>query len=92
MNEQIRDLISRYLDREIRIDDFQVRFAGLYFQVRSSGKRDGAELCNQIVLPLAEFSRGHRSEKSLQDELAASVGFPAPRTELTSLSDRRPPV
>jgi hypothetical protein len=72
---EIRSLVSRYLNQEIRIDEFQVGFAGLYLRVRSSGSRSGqaAKLCNQIVLPLAEFSREHRSESSLRQKLKAMV-------------------
>jgi hypothetical protein len=70
--EQIRNLVARYLDNQIDRAVFSQQFAGLYFQVRNNrNPSPGARrLCNAIVLPLAELSRGHRSEHSFREELA----------------------
>lgn len=75
MDENIRNLVGRYLRKEIRLQDFQQHFAGLYFQVRKNRRSNWAasKLCDAIVLPLAELSRGHRSEISFREELANAV-------------------
>jgi hypothetical protein len=60
---------------KIQIADFQVWFYAFYFEVRNSRVRGGraSELCDKIALPLAEFSRGHRSEGSLRQELTHAI-------------------
>jgi hypothetical protein len=75
LEQQIRELVRRYLAREIDPSAFAEYFAPLYFLVRRNPKTDTAacQLCNAIVLPLAEFSRGHRSESSLREELENAV-------------------
>lgn len=71
LEEQIRDLVGRYLAHRIDRSDFAQEFAALYFQVRN--ERDASlaarRLCNSIVLPFGELSRGHRSESSFREEL-----------------------
>jgi hypothetical protein len=75
MSDKIQNLAALYLRREILLEDFQRQFAGLYFQVRRSRDRreSASKLCDWIVGPLAELSRGHRSEDSFREELANAV-------------------
>ncbi len=72
MSEKIKNLVNRYLRGEIQLRDFQQQFAGFYFQVRKNRNSDrtASKLCDEIVGPLAELSRGHRSEVSFREELA----------------------
>src|SRR5205807_372858 len=80
MEQRILNLISEYLDGRLRLSEFQQRFAGCYLQVRNNGAAGSAsELCNKVIGPLAELSRGHRSEESLQQELTAAIRPFAPR-------------
>lgn len=71
LQKQILDLIERYLARRIDSAVFAQEFAGLYFQVRNDRNvsRDARQLCDALVLPFAEVSRGHRSESSFREEL-----------------------
>jgi hypothetical protein len=74
MSEKLQNLINRFLRREIAVEDFQVQFYGLYFQVRNGRIRgDASRICDAVVLPLAEFSNHHRSERSLREELANAI-------------------
>ena len=75
MDKQILNLAAEYLQHNgIPLHDFQQRFAGIYFQVRQSqGRSGGSALCDEIVLPLAELSRGHRSEDSFREKLAEAI-------------------
>jgi hypothetical protein len=68
MDEKIRNLALRYVRAEIHLGDFQRDFALLYAQARRS--RQTPRLLDEVVLPLAELSRGHRSEGSFRAELA----------------------
>lgn len=73
---QLRKLIAKYDDCQISIDDFRADFAGLYFQARqASGDIRANSLASRIVGPLAEFSRHHRDEHSLRQEMAAAIGL-----------------
>ena len=71
MGRLIEDLVIRYRDGRIGLGEFQQEFADLYFQARKNRNSNlsDAALCNQIVGPLAELSRGHRSEESFRMEL-----------------------
>jgi hypothetical protein len=73
--EQIRNLIARYLANQIDKAAFSQSFAGLYFRVRNNREESLAarRLCSEIVLPFAELSRGHRTEQSFREELAKAV-------------------
>ena len=74
MEQRILKLISEYLDNHLQLPEFQQQFAGFYFQVRQNGNVGAAsELCDKVIGPLAELSRGHRSEESLRQELTASI-------------------
>jgi len=67
MDEKVRNLIIRYLGSEIELADFQQQFSLLYIQARRSGQ--SSRLCDEVVLPLAELSRGHRSEYDFRSRL-----------------------
>ena len=69
--EDLEQAIRLCLSREMPLDDFRQWFAGAYAQVRQdpNASREASKLCSQIVGPLAEFSRGHRSEESLRGAL-----------------------
>lgn len=71
LEHQIEALLAHFVDREIRADEFSRQFASLYFSVRQSieSSRVAQRLCDQIIGPLAEYSRGHRSEESLREAL-----------------------
>jgi hypothetical protein len=71
LEKQIRDLLERYLDHEVDRATFAQVFAGLYFQARNDRNlsQDVRQLCDSLVLPFAELSRGHRSESSFREEL-----------------------
>ena len=74
--EEIEQAIRRYLSNEVSLDDFRQWFAGAYVQVRQDPNacREAARCCSEIVGPLAEFSRGHRSVDSLREMLAHAIG------------------
>lgn len=75
LEERIRALVQRYLDRLIDRSEFSEQFAGLYFQVRNSrnASLESRNLCNLLMLPFAELSRGDRGEFSFRAELANAV-------------------
>ena len=75
MDDRIRNLVVGYLRDEIHLQDFQQQFAGVYFQARKNrnANRSASKLCDEIVLPLAELSRGHRSEMSFREELVNAI-------------------
>jgi hypothetical protein len=75
MDKELRNLVSRYLERELPLEGFQQEFAALYFRVRNNHHAPiaASELCNAIIGPLAEMSRGHRSEDSLRTEWANAI-------------------
>ena len=75
MDEKIKRLAGRYLRKEIQLQDFQQQFAGFYFQVRKArgANLPASKLCDEIVGPRAELSRGHRSDISFREELENAV-------------------
>jgi hypothetical protein len=83
MEEQIRDLIARYLASQIDRSGFSQEFAGLYFQVRNdrNASLKARQLCDVVVLPFAELSRGHRTEQSFRAELENAIRPFASRIE-----------
>jgi len=82
LKEQIVALISRFVKQQIPVDDFSREFAALYFAVRQSRvpEPDASRLCNGIIGPLAEYSRGHRSLDSLRRELETTSSPFVPRS------------
>jgi hypothetical protein len=75
MRDQIVGLVQQYVAGEISASDFSQSFAGFYFAVRQNRNAEpsASRLCGDIVGPLAEFSRGHRSVDSLREELANAI-------------------
>ena len=88
LEDQILDLIARYLAAQIDRSAFSQAFAGLYFRVRNS--RDASlaarRLCDAIALPFAELSQGHRSEQSFRAALENIVRPFAPLAEVMSFA------
>lgn len=72
LEKQINDLLVGYLIHQIDRAEFAQAFAGLYFQVRNDRNvsREIRQMCDSLVLPFAELSRGHRSESSFREVLA----------------------
>jgi hypothetical protein len=75
IHEALDALVIRYVSDRMAVDDFRKAFAACYFRARQSNGSDAQAnlLASRIVGPLAEFSRGHRSEASLREELAKTV-------------------
>jgi hypothetical protein len=75
LDRQVLQPIEQYVAGEIPYADFSQRFAGLYFAVRQGRKvpRQASQLCNLVIGPLAELSRGDRSEESLREALRGIV-------------------
>jgi len=69
--DQLRALTEGYVAGAISTPDFSERFASFYFAVRQQQDAAGAagRLCNLVVGPVAEYSRGNRAESSLRLEL-----------------------
>ena len=71
IDEEILKLSDRYLRGQIELREFQSQFAQQY--VLSRIGHVVSNLCDSIVLPLAELARGHRSEESFRAEVANAV-------------------
>jgi hypothetical protein len=54
---QIEMLVTRFVNRDIRPDEFSRQFASLYFSIWQDATSSQAanRLCNQIIGPLAEL-------------------------------------
>jgi hypothetical protein len=72
MNEQIRTWLSRYLNHEISIGDFQSWFMPVSW-TSDPADTPTQELVDRIELRLAESSSGYWSETELRDELRRIV-------------------
>jgi hypothetical protein len=85
LDKQVLELIEQYVAGEIPFADFSQRFASLYFAVRqgSNVPREASQICNLAIGPLAELSRGHRTEESLREALRAIVRPFVPRHSQT---------
>jgi hypothetical protein len=71
---QLRELIESYVAGTVQVSEFSERFAVLYIAVRQqNGEPSAAGLCNAVVGPLAEYSRGHRAEASLRLQLGKAL-------------------
>jgi hypothetical protein len=75
LDRQVLQVIEQYVAGEIPFADFSQRFKGLYFAVRQGRNvpRQASQLCNLVIGPLAELSRGDRSEESLREALRGIV-------------------
>lgn len=73
LDNELLQLIEQYVVGAIPTADFSLRFAGVYFAVRQqdSERSLASVLCDFVIGPLAEFSRGHRSEESLREALGS---------------------
>ncbi len=91
LEKQIDDLIERYLSHKVDRSGFAKEFASLYFEARngSNVSRNARQLCDSIVLPFAEVSRGHRSESSFREELTR-IARPFARIVLIAYSPADP--
>ncbi len=71
MKQEILDVIRRFVDRELPLAEFRERFFPLYARSRSERGRfpEACAICNEVIVLIAESSRGHRSEDSLRLEL-----------------------
>jgi len=76
--EKIDEAIRHWLSGDMQLNDFREWFAGAYVEIRQdpSASGEAAQWCSQIVGPLAEFSRGHRSEDSLPEALEVLASIP----------------
>jgi hypothetical protein len=85
LDKQVLQLIEQYVAGEIPFVDFSQRFAGLYFAVRQGRNvpRQASQLCSLAIGPLAELSRGHRTEESLREALRGIVRPFVPRHSQT---------
>ena len=73
--DYIRSAVNSYALREIDIDGFREAFVGAYFYVRNSafGDEEAQRLASKLMVPVAEFSAGHRTETSLREELVNAI-------------------
>jgi hypothetical protein len=73
--EYMLSVVQGYLDGEVDVDGFREAFAGAYFHVRSLARPDmeASKLADKLMLPVAEFSGGYRSEASLRRQLASAI-------------------
>lgn len=67
IEEKIQIVVLRFLLREISIAEFQSEFSRCYAQARMKGEYSG--LLDKVILPLAEYSRGHRTESDLRSRI-----------------------
>lgn len=75
ISDYMRSAVGHYVGREIDVDDFRQAFASAYFHIRTSAPEDQEAngLASGLMLFVAEFSSGHRSEVSLRKELANAI-------------------
>jgi hypothetical protein len=93
LEHQIEALVARFIDRNIPAGEFSRQFASLYFSVRQdvASSRAANRLCSRIIGPLAEYSRGHRSEESLRGALRGSIRtLPYQTSAAVIVYDERP--
>src|SRR5271165_5927465 len=92
LEHQIEALVARFVDHNILAAEFSRQFASLYFSVRQdvASSRAANRLCSKIIGPLAEHSRGHRSEESLRDALRESIRALPDQTAAVVVYDERP--
>jgi hypothetical protein len=70
MHEQrIQRIVSKYIGKEITVDEFRQQFAVLYFAARKTPDHAGARVCNEMIGPMAEYGRGVGGEELLRKRL-----------------------
>ncbi|MEO8131506.1 MAG: hypothetical protein ABJF23_14860 [Bryobacteraceae bacterium] len=64
-----------YLDGELSIQEFRSAFGALYYAAKQEDALDaqGSKLVGHIQAMLAEYSRDHRTEGSVADELEKAI-------------------
>ena len=68
--QRIQEIASKYIDKEITVDEFREQFAGLYFAARKTPEdRAAARVCNEMIGPMAEYGRGAGGEELLRKRL-----------------------
>lgn len=72
-SSQIREQLSRFLDRIIDLDTFEDWFVQNTWNVHLSGSKAAEVLTFAIEESLSEYSSNHISEAQLRDELNALV-------------------
>ena len=87
-NSAILSLFFGYLEKKIPIADFQERIAVAHWNVEREAP-EMSQLVYMAVGKLSEFSRGHRTEQSLRQELAKAVRPFEPAPHMAS-TDRDP--
>jgi hypothetical protein len=66
---QIRQELSRYVNRQQSLDQFLQRFVPISIDIDQSGDDDAIQLAHRIDGVLAEASSGKWSEKDIHEEL-----------------------
>jgi hypothetical protein len=79
---KIREWLSRYLDGEISLRQFEDWFIPVAWGIPRTANQGTLELVGEIELRLAEFSNGHWTEPELRTTLEPLVTFY--KTEVTS--------
>jgi hypothetical protein len=69
---EILNLFVGYLAKDVSLDEFQERIALVHWNVENAAP-EMSKLVYKAVGKLAELSRGHRTEQSLRQELAAAI-------------------
>lgn len=69
----IRSEINRYLNGRKSLDEFYASLIPATWDIDTSAPKSMRDLVNSIKLYLAEYSRGHRTEKGLRQQLRAMV-------------------
>ena len=81
-NSEILSLFFGYLENKLALGEFQERIALTHWDVESVAPAM-SKLVYTAVGKLSEFSRGHRSEQSLRQELAEAVRLFEPHFQNT---------
>jgi hypothetical protein len=71
VQQNIADLVVRYLVRELTLEQFEEQFVTLSQPLRDHAS--SGDLVHAVELALAEFSCGHWTETELEQELADSL-------------------
>lgn len=69
----MREQLARYLVKELSLEDFQIWFAPVLWNIERSLSRPAVELAYEIALRIAEFSNGHWTQEELRNNLLPLV-------------------
>lgn len=78
---QIRNLVSRYVFRDLDLSAFAEQFAVLFCDIEDCGEPDAIRWSYSIESELAKHAEGFLSESALKQNLFASL-FPSPSLSL----------